>query len=153
VAARRTELARLDSTLAATDRALRAHVARTDVLAGAARRGVGGLVIVFLRTAGAAPQTLSRATLRLDDAVFPARLYYAAARDALAAGGADELHRGSVLAVPHEVTLTVVAGERTLSETVTVTPGSDGHARYVQFVLTATALEASSWLGGAAPGQ
>jgi hypothetical protein len=148
-AARRGRLARLDSTLATVERRLRAQIAHTDSVTNAARRdpGVG---IVLLTVADGAPRTLSRAALRFDDAEVRTRVYYGGARDALAAGGADELHRTTVLGVPHEVTLDVVAGDRPLSRTVTVTPAADGHATYVQFVLTAGALEASSWSGVAA---
>jgi hypothetical protein len=142
-------LQRADSTLAAVEAELRLRDERVGALADAARRGATGGLVVLLRVDPASPRTLASATLSIGGADGERRVYYTPARDALAAGAADELHRGRMLAVPHALTLELVMGSQRLSRTYTVLPAGDGRMTYVQFMVRGGELEGTSWSGAA----
>jgi hypothetical protein len=142
-------LQRADSTLAAVEAELRLRDERVGALADAARRGATGGLVVLLRVDPASPRTLASATLSIGGADGERRVYYTPARDALAAGAADELHRGRVLAVPHTLRLDLTMGAQRLSRSYTVRPAGDGRTTYVEFTVRGSELEGTSWSGAA----
>lgn len=150
VAGLREGLRRADSTAVLVTAQLRARDARVIATADAVRRGVRGTLVVMLRADASATSAVASATLSVDEAEITTRTYNAAMRQALAAGGADELYRIGQLALPHTISLRVARDGRPVTRTVTVTPPSDDGTIYVGFVVGRDGIDVDSWTIGPA---
>lgn len=142
----------LDALVGRLEGAERDRAARLDTLAGAARGGAGGTLIVLLRVEPGPARPVARATLSVDGTEAVARDYAPTGRSAPGPGAADELLRAPALPVPHTLALTATVGSEPVTRAVAVTPARDGRPTYVQFVLSGGRLDASAWTGPTAPG-
>ena len=146
-------LAALDAMVGRLEAAERDRAARLDTLAGAARLGAPGALVVLLRVEPGAARPVARATLSVDGAEAAARDYSAAGTSAPGPGAADELLRAPARPVPHVLALAATVGGERVSRDVTVTPARHGRPTYVEFVLSGSRLDAAAWTGPPTPAE
>ena len=142
-----TALQQLDAMLTTSQDNLLAQRERFVAIGDAVRRRTGAVLVVLLRadsSEGAAGADLQSATLTVDNLTPDTRTYSQTANGALRMGAVDQLYRANTLPTPHTVTLQVVAGGQTLSQTVNVTAAGES-VTYVQFAYRNGQLTPTTW--------
>lgn len=139
-----TALNQLDSLLTVSQDNLLMQRDRFVTIGDAVKRRTGSVLIVLLRADSTQGQILSSARLSINATPTESRAYTLTANNALSLGAVDQLYRANVLPSSHTITLDVVVNNQSVTQTITVSPGTDA-VTYVQFAVRGGQVTSTTW--------